>query len=436
MATSQMSEFIQYLRRTALLPDGAGLTDGQLLSRFVERRDEDAFAALIKRHGSMVWGVCRRLLTSHHDAEDAFQATFLVLVRKAAKVSPRERVANWLYGVAYMTAHRGKVAAARARRRERLAATIPEPAVVEPKLWDDLQPLLDEELSRLPNTYREIIVLSDLEDKTRKEVARQLNLPEGTVASRLARARAMLAKQLARHRLAVSGGTLAAVLTEKVASAGVPYSVVSSTIKAVTLVTAGQAAATGAISVKVAALTEGVLRAMFLTKLKIAAVVVLVFASFTGGAGLIYQTQAAQDTTSREQQGRAIQRADERASEKGDQPPELQRRIGELERQIESLKSEVKAMRKKLSASPAQPAKTEVKVFPVRHETAEEVAQALWELYKPNSSSLRIAKTTNAIIVVGTPNDLVIAETIITQLEKLWREQNEGRIGRSPSQGN
>jgi RNA polymerase sigma factor (sigma-70 family) len=426
MPTSQMSEVIQYLRRTALLPDGAGLTDGQLLSRFLERRDEDAFAALVKRHGPMVWGVCRRLLTSHHDAEDAFQATFLVLVRKAAKVFPRDKVANWLYGVAYMTAHRGRVAAAKARRREKQVAKMPETAVVEGDLWRDLQPLLDQELSRLPDAYREVIVLSDLEGKTRKEVARQLGLPEGTVASRLARARAMLAKRLARHGLAVSGGTLATVLTEKVASAGVPSSVVSSTIKAVTLVTAGQAAATGAISVKVAALTEGVLRAMFLTKLKMAAVIVLVFASCTGGAGLIYQTQAAQDTAGKEQQGRTIQRADEPASEKGDQTPELQRRIGELEKQIRSLTSEVKALQKKLNTSPPQlPSKTEVKVFAVRHGNAEEVAHALWELLpRSKQGNTRIAKTTDALIVVGSANDFTLIETIITQLEKLPRTQN------------
>jgi DNA-directed RNA polymerase specialized sigma24 family protein len=89
-----MNEVVQHLRRTALLPDGAGLTDGQLLSRYIEVRDEDAFAALVRRHGPMVWGVCRRLLRTHHDAEDAFQATFLVLVRKASTVVPREMVAN------------------------------------------------------------------------------------------------------------------------------------------------------------------------------------------------------------------------------------------------------------------------------------------------------------------------------------------------------
>ena len=172
MATSQMSEVLQHLRRTVLLPDGAGMTDGQLLTRYVEGRDEDAFAALVKRHGPMVWGVCRRLLANRQDAEDSFQANFLVLVRKAAAVLPREMVGNWLYGVAYMTAHRGKVAAARGRRREKQVTEMPEPVTAGPDLWDDLRPLLDQELSRLPNPYRVVVVLCELERKTCKEAAR------------------------------------------------------------------------------------------------------------------------------------------------------------------------------------------------------------------------------------------------------------------------
>jgi RNA polymerase sigma factor (sigma-70 family) len=266
MATGPMNEVVQRLRRTVLLPDGAGLTDGQLLSRYIEARDEDAFAALVRRHGPMVWGVCRRLLPTHHDAEDAFQVTFLVLVRKAATVVPREMVANWLYGVAHMTARRVKASAAKGRRREKPVAQLPEPAA-EPDLWPDLRPLLDQELSRLPDKYRVAVVLCDLEGKTRKEVAGHLGLPEGTVGSRLARARAILAKRLARHGLAVSGGALAVVLTKNVASAGVPSSVVSATIQAASLFAAAKAAATGALSVKVAALTEGVLTTMLLHKL-------------------------------------------------------------------------------------------------------------------------------------------------------------------------
>src|SRR5438309_7350788 len=134
MATSPMTRVIKHLRRTALLQDGAGQTDGQLLVWFIERRDEVSFEALVRRHGPMVWGVCRRLLRNHHDAEDAFQATFLVLVRKAASVLPREMVANWLYGVAYTTAHRAKVATAKRTVKEKQVTLMPEPEAVQQDL--------------------------------------------------------------------------------------------------------------------------------------------------------------------------------------------------------------------------------------------------------------------------------------------------------------
>src|SRR6266542_2454329 len=150
MATSQMSEVLQHLRRVVLLRDGAGLTDAQLLERFSSRRDEAALAALVRRHGPMVWGVCRRLLRNHHDAEDAFQVTFLVFVRKAASIASPELVANWLYGVAHQTALKARATAATRKDRERQVTEMPEPEVVQQELWRDLQRLLDQELSRLP----------------------------------------------------------------------------------------------------------------------------------------------------------------------------------------------------------------------------------------------------------------------------------------------
>src|SRR5215470_16466737 len=162
MTTNQMTEVIHHLRRTVLLRDGAGLTDGQLLEGYINRRDQAALAALMRRHGPMVWGVCRRLL-DHHDAEDAFQATFLVLVRKAASIVPRQMVVNWLYGVAHQTALNARATAARRKGRERQVTEMPEPAVAEQDPWRDLQPVLDEELSRLPDKYRAVIVLCDLE---------------------------------------------------------------------------------------------------------------------------------------------------------------------------------------------------------------------------------------------------------------------------------
>ena len=267
MATSKMSEVIQHLRRAVLLQDGAGLTDGQLLECFISSREEAAIAALVRRHGPMVWGVCRRVLRSHHDAEDAFQATFLVLLRKAASIMPREMFANWLYGVAHQTALKARQIAAKRRGRERQVIDMPEPKGVEQDRSHDLQLVLDQELSRLPDKYRAVIVLCDLQGKTHKEAARQLGVPEGTIASRKATARTKLAKRLARHGLALGGGSLAAALSQNVASASLPTAVLSSTIKAVTLVAAGKAA-TGLISANVAALTEGVVKAMLLTKLK------------------------------------------------------------------------------------------------------------------------------------------------------------------------
>ncbi len=286
MTASQTNKVLQHLRRTVLRRDGAGRTDGQLLEDYLSRRDEAALAALVRRHGPMVWGVCRRVLGNYHDAEDAFQATFLVLIRKAASIASPALLANWLYGVAHQTALKARATTAKRRARERQVTQMPEPAVTEQDLWSDLQPLLDQELSRLPDIYRVAIVLCDLQGKTRKEAARQLGVPEGTLAARLARGRVKLAKRLARHGLAVSGGSLAAVLAQSAASASVPTAVESSTIKAASLFAAGQAAA-GVISVKVAALTEGVLKTMLLSKLKIATALVLAALLAASGAGLI-----------------------------------------------------------------------------------------------------------------------------------------------------
>src|SRR5256714_1919454 len=150
MPTSQISEVIQHLRSTLLLREGAGLTDGQLLERFVSRREPAALEALVRRHGPMVWGVCCRILRNHHDAEDAFQATFLVLVRKAASVYPRAKVGNWLYGVAHQTALKARATAAKQRTRERQGVDMLDSAVQQPGLSGDVQSVLDQELSHLP----------------------------------------------------------------------------------------------------------------------------------------------------------------------------------------------------------------------------------------------------------------------------------------------
>ena len=259
-----------------------GLSDEQLLDRFVARREDAIFEEIIQRHGTMVWGVCRRVLRDHHDAEDAFQATFLVLARKAASVMPREKLGNWLYGVAYQTAMKARATTSRRRAREKQVPDIPEPMVVPHDLQDALAESLDRELSRLPEKYRIPIVLCELEGMTHKEAAQQLGWPIGTVSGRLSRARSMLAERLTRRGVTLAGGSLVMLLSQSSASASLPMSLVTSTTRAATKFAAGQVA-TGVVSAMVAALTEGMLKAMLMTKFKIATAMLMVVA--LGAAG-------------------------------------------------------------------------------------------------------------------------------------------------------
>ncbi len=281
MATGARNSVLWHLRRAALLRDGAGLADGELLECYVARRDEDAFEALLRRHGPMVLGVCRRVLRNEADAVDAFQATFLVLVRKADTVRPPGQVSNWLYGVAYRTALKARAQALRRRAKEREAALRDRGRLPDADR-QHLHEVLDQELHALPDPYRVPLVLCDLEGKTRKEAARQLGWPEGTVASRVARGRCLLARRLTRHGLTCSGGALAVLLTEKSAAA-LPLPLAGATAMAAAAFAAGQAA--GAIPASVTALAEGVLGALFLNKLKALAGPVLVVALIASAAG-------------------------------------------------------------------------------------------------------------------------------------------------------
>ena len=164
--TVQANSFSRHLRKLVLLQDGVGMSDGQLLECFLAQREEAAFAALMRRHGPMVFGVCRRVLRNTQDAEDAFQATFLVLLRKARSVRRPELLGNWLYGVAYRTAMAARGATAKRRAKEREMA---KPGAVEDYDSQELSSLLDKKLVQLPEKFRVPIVLCDLEGKARKE---------------------------------------------------------------------------------------------------------------------------------------------------------------------------------------------------------------------------------------------------------------------------
>ncbi|QVL34026.1 sigma-70 family RNA polymerase sigma factor [Telmatocola sphagniphila] len=295
----QRNAVIQCIRQ--ILRNDARLTDGKLLEEYISRHDERALEILVERHAPMVWGVCRRILFNHHAAEDAFQATFLVLVRKAGSITSPELLANWLYGVAYQTSLKARATIAKRRERESQVIELPEPISTPKVEWLSLQAALDEELSRLPDHYRSVIVLCDLEGQTRKQVAGQLGCAEGTVASRLARARILLAKQLSKRGIALSGGALATVLAQNVLSASVPNLLLVSTIKSATIFVTGTEVATGVISGKVVAIAEGVLKAMFLTKLKTAAIALVLILGFgaTGVTFLASRTVAGQDVSKR-----------------------------------------------------------------------------------------------------------------------------------------
>jgi RNA polymerase sigma factor (sigma-70 family) len=206
-----VSQTIQTLLRHLLGADPAGdLTDADLLERFAARRDEAAFAELVARHGPKVFAVCRRVLGHHHLAEDAFQATFLVLARRARSVRPRSAVGGFLYGVARRAAL--EALAMSRRRKETLVGTAPDqPATEPPGVEPDVLAMLDEEIANLSDPLRAAVVLCELDGVSRAEAARQLGIAEGTLSSRLASARKQLAERLKKRGVALSAGLLTAL---------------------------------------------------------------------------------------------------------------------------------------------------------------------------------------------------------------------------------
>ena len=260
----------------------AGLSDAELLERFTARSAvaedsalaaEAAFAALVARHGPMVLGVCQRTLIDPNDIEDAFQATFLVLVRRARSVRVGDSLGRWLYGVARRVA-----AKARARSQRTRVRSVPldrEPIAPEPSADPvELLSALDEEVSRLPEKYRAPVVLCHLEGLTHAEAAERLRWPVGTVSGRLSRARDLLKDRLVRRGVAPA----VAMLTGEGARAAVPEPLATATVQAATRLATGGTSQAGAVSASALSLMNAVLRAAAVVKLKIAAAVLLAIA--------------------------------------------------------------------------------------------------------------------------------------------------------------
>ena len=263
-------------------------SDDLLLAAFLHNREDRAFATLLQRHGPLVLGVCRRLLRDPHDVEDAFQASFLVLLRKAKALRRRERLGPWLYGVAYRVALKARYLRSRRRAVEQSAQSAQhEPTMKTPPSPVDGLELLDQELLGLPERYRLPLILCELQGLSRREAARQLRLPEGTLSSRLARGRQLLRQRLIRRGVAISAAGVFGLFTDQV-RATIPKSLINSTLTGSQSLLSGAAVAAG-----VKSLMEGALADMLLSKLKLAATAVVLLATLIGLPALLPKSPAA-----------------------------------------------------------------------------------------------------------------------------------------------
>jgi RNA polymerase sigma factor (sigma-70 family) len=292
MATAQLNTLLRHIHKLAASGGEQPRTDRQLLDDFTARRDEAAFTALLARHGPMVLRVCRRVLGHEQDAEDAFQATFVVLAQNSRSIRKREALAAWLHGVAHRTARKLQRSAARRRNHEARLRHLAPRAIPGPT-WDDVQAVLDEEIQRLPAAFRAAFVLCVLEGKSGPEAAAALGIPERTVSSRLTRARHRLRQRLQRRGIGLSALVAALAVAECTGQAAVPGALVGSTLRCGLVLAAGGPVA-GVIPSHIAALAAGVTRAMFLTKaMTLTAVLLAVSLSVAGAGALTYQGFAA-----------------------------------------------------------------------------------------------------------------------------------------------
>jgi RNA polymerase sigma factor (sigma-70 family) len=276
---------LRHIRKLVVGRNSGNLPDQELLQRFASQRDEAAFETLLQRHGPMVLCLCRRVLRHEHDAEDVFQATFLVFAQKAGSIRRHEAVGSWLHKVAYHIAMKSQADTVKRRTRERRAVATRSEASFAAGTWQELRQVLDEELQSLPEKYRSGLVLCYLEGKTRDEAAHQLGWPLGTLKSRLDRGRELLRVRISRRGLPLSMALLATTLGRSAPSATVPVALEISTVETAMLVAMGQAVSTSVISAKVNALAAGVSKAMLITKIKTGLSVVLGLA-ITVGLGM------------------------------------------------------------------------------------------------------------------------------------------------------
>lgn len=245
----------------------AGPSDRQLLRDFVTHHDQRAFRAIVARHGPMVFAVCRRVLKDRHEAEDAFQATFLVLVRKCKAIAKPELLGNWLYGVAYRAALKARARAVNQRANGKQVIDMPAREDTRDVAQQETYAVLDQELNRLPQKYRAPLVLCYLEGKTHEQAAELLGCPLGSMSRHVAKGRELLRARLKRRGVTLSAALLVALLSQG-ARAGPPAALVESTVHGAVLMASGKVALPDLTTASVAELAEEVLAGMFFTRWK------------------------------------------------------------------------------------------------------------------------------------------------------------------------
>jgi RNA polymerase sigma factor (sigma-70 family) len=297
MPQGRKPHLLCHLTRVLSCQGSTGVSDTELLDRFVRTRDEAAFELLVYRHGAMVLGVCRRVLRDAQEAEDAFQATWLALARKAGGIGKRQSLSSWLFKVAYRASLRARSSLWRGARWQppRLPRQQPENEPERHLLQRELRDVLDEELSRLPERYRAPLVLCYLQEKTNAEAARLLRWPVGTVKTRLARGRELLSSRLTRRGLAVPATAMALGLARERAAASLTPALAGVALRGALALLTGStdfAVSTGAFL-----LTQGVLKTMFLDKVKLAAVITMVLGILATGGLLGHRALGARADT-------------------------------------------------------------------------------------------------------------------------------------------
>jgi RNA polymerase sigma factor (sigma-70 family) len=306
MATPTLGTFLRSLKQAMGAEALASCSDRELVEQFRSARGDAVFRAILERHGPMVLQVCRRVLSSPTDVEDAFQATFLILIRRGHTVRRHSSLASWLHGVAWRSALKLRTQSDRRRRREARTAESTPTAVTDDTTWGELRGILDEELQRLPETFRAPLVLCYLEGRTQDEAATQLDVSKSTVRRNLERAREVLGRRLVRRGVTLSAVLSARLISDCAQGAGLPRALLVRMAESASHTAANVAAPASVISARVAALSDGVIKAMHYTKCK--TIFAVMACSLALGIGVFQfspESASAQDKSSTKVQSRA-----------------------------------------------------------------------------------------------------------------------------------